>query len=367
MAVHIGWRRLLGAGVALSVIASLGACGSDQAVTNGNGAAGDGTAVGTLAGAGASSQKSATETWIAEFSGANPQATITFDPVGSGAGISQFLQGAVAFAATDEALTPAEVASSKKICGGTGAIDLPGYLSPVAVVFNLPGITELNLTPQVIAKIFRGEIAKWNDPDITAINPQAKLPATGIVAVHRADKSGTTENFTDYAHQAAPEIWKEKPSKEWPLAGGEAADKTAGVIQVVRSTPGTITYADASQAKGLGIAKLQVDNTFVAPSAAAAAHAVAISPRETGRAAGDLVVEIDRTPTDPAAYPLVLVSYLVVCPQTKDEKRDALTRAYLEYVTSLAGQEAAAKATGSAPLTGELATQVAEAVAQIGA
>ena len=88
----------------------------------------------------------------------------------------------------------------------------------------------LKLSPDTLAKIFAGQITTWNDPAIAADNPDANLPSTKITPVHRSDDSGTTENFTDYLHQAAPNVWTYDKSGTWPVQGGEAGAQTSGLV-----------------------------------------------------------------------------------------------------------------------------------------
>src|SRR5690606_31543186 len=177
---------------------------------------------GTLNGAGASSQESAMEVWRAAFQDANPGLTVNYDPVGSGGGRTQFLEGAVAWAGSDSALAEDEYTAALQVCGPEGAINLPIYISPIAVVFNLPGVESLNLDAHTIASIFDGQVTRWNDPAIAALNAGVELPDLAITAVHRGDESGTTKNFTDYLAQAAPDAWPHKASGDWPTSLGES-------------------------------------------------------------------------------------------------------------------------------------------------
>ena len=140
-----------------------------------------------------------------------------------------------------------------------------------------------------VAGIFAGTITNWNDPAIAALNADATLPDLAITPVHRADDSGTTENFTDYLAQAAPEVWTYEADGEWPLQSGEAAQGTSGVVAAVEGGQGTIGYADASRAEGFGTVAVQVGEEFVTFSPEAAAAIVDASPREEGRTEGDLV------------------------------------------------------------------------------
>lgn len=280
-----------GTAVAVGTLVTLtvASCGSDDPVGAGSGSTGaDASGLsGELDGAGASSQESAMEAWRAAFGSSNPDVTVNYDPVGSGGGRTQFLSGGVAFAGSDAILSEEEIEESTAVCGPDGAIDLPVYVSPIAVVFNLDGVDSLNLAPATIAGIFSGEIANWNDPAIVADNPDATLPDLAITPVHRSDESGTTENFTDYLHATAPEAWTDDPSGDWPLDGGESAQGTSGLVQTVQGGQGTIGYADASKAGDLGTASLRVGDEWVELSAEAAALVVDASPRVEGRHAKD--------------------------------------------------------------------------------
>lgn len=354
------------AGLALTAI-SLAACGSDNATGSADNSKKMETVdiSGKLAGAGASSQKDAVDAWKAGFSEVAKNVEVTYDPTGSGAGVTTFLQGGVAFAGTDQALSSEEVEKSTAVCKDSKAINLPVYVSPVAVAFNLEGIKTLNLKAEIIAKIFRGEITKWNDPAIAADNADAKLPDAKIVAVHRADQSGTTENFTDYLHAAAPDAWPDEPSKDWPVAGGESGDKTAGVVDNLKKTVGAIGYIDASQAGDFGTVALKAGDGFVEYSAEAAAKVVESAEVEEGREKNDLALKLNRTPDDAEAYPLVLVSYYAVCPQYKDANTAKLVKAWVNYVVSADGQQKASEAAGSAPLGAEITKKITAALDEI--
>ena len=342
----------------------LASCASNEGGSSTEGSS-DSSLSGTIAGIGASSQQSAQEAWVAGFQTANPDVTINYDPQGSGGGRESFISGAAAFAGSDRAFTMDEIESSTfaGCTPDTGIVELPAYVSPIAVVYNLEGVDELNLTPAVLAGIFSGSITSWDAPEIVADNPDAELPSTPITAVHRSDDSGTTENFTDYLHATAPDAWTEEADGVWPESfGGEGASGTSGVIDAVTNGTGTIGYADASRAGDLGVASIQVGDEFVSYSPEAAAAIVDASPEEEGRTEGDIAIEIDRTSTESGVYPIVLVSYLIACETYEDEAQGEIVKSYLSYVTSEEGQQVAADAAGSAPISSELSDQVATAV-----
>src|SRR6185312_4417151 len=196
---HVKVTHIGRSAAVLSIAAlALTACGSDNPTGDGAGAAAGSSATGTLTGIGASSQKAAMDAWKAGFEAANSDAKVQYSPDGSGAGRKAFLAGGAQFAGSDAYLSDEEIESSKEICGPEGAFNVPAYVSPIAVAFNLPGVETLNLDAATIAKIFKLEITKWNDPAIAAMNEGVALPDTAITVVHRNDESGTTENFVDY-------------------------------------------------------------------------------------------------------------------------------------------------------------------------
>ncbi|MDP5227018.1 MULTISPECIES: phosphate ABC transporter substrate-binding protein PstS [Arthrobacter] len=358
---------------ALAVVAAgalaLTACGSDNATGTQNSApASSGPKVtGTLTGVGATSQSAAMDAWKTGFSGANQGANVQYSPDGSGAGRKALLDGSAQFAGSDAYLKDDEYASSKAKCGPDGAINIPVYISPIAVAFNLPDVKELKLDADTLAKIFRGQITTWNDPAIAALNSGVTLPSLKITPVHRSDDSGTTTNFTQYLSAAASTVWTDKAGGLWPSSlKGENAKGTSGVVKTVTDTPGAIVYADDSAVSGkLGVASIKVGDTFVKPTADGAAKAVESGKAVAGRAQGDLSMTIDRKSTDATAYPLTLASYHIVCSTYKDQATVDLVKAFENYVVSDAGQQAASDAAKSAPLSKALQTKAQAAIAGI--
>ena len=234
---------------------------------------------------------------------------------------------------------------------GHRLIELPAYISPIAVIFNLEGVDTLNLDAATIAGIFKGTITNWNDAAIVALNADADLPDQAITAVHRSDDSGTTKNFTDYLHATAPEVWTTEADGVWPFEGGEAAP---GHLR--RGRRGHQRHRHHRLRRRLARRRprtvaIKVGDEFVAYSAEAAAAVVDASPVVEGRSDGDLAIELDRTTTEAGDYPLVLVSYLIACTEYADADSADLVKAYFSYIASEEGQEAAADAAGAAPLS----------------
>lgn len=358
----------LGAVAAIAAL-TLTACASNEgggAAPTEGGAAG---LSGEIAGGGASSQEVAVQAWTAGFQTANPDVTIGYDAAGSGAGRESFQAGAFPFAGSDRAFKIDEIEAGPfdSCVEGTDIIELPTYISPIAVIFNLEGVDQLNLDAATIAGLFSGAITTWNDPAIAALNEGVTLPDTAVTPVHRADDSGTTENFTDYLFQAAPDAWTAEPDGVWPLTSGEAAQGTSGVVSAVSGGNGTVGYADASRAaeEGLSTAAVKVGDEFVSYSPEAAAAIVDASPFEEGRGAGDLAIELDRTSEAAGVYPIVLVSYMIACEEYQDAAVAPIVKGYLEYIASAEGQEAAAAAAGNAPISDTLREKVTAAIALI--
>lgn len=325
------------------------------------------TLSGNLVGAGASSQDAAQQAWIAGFQTANPDVTIDYDPSGSGAGRETFLEGASDFAGSDRAFKDEEIAAGgfAKCAPDSSIVELPLYVSPIAVIFNLEGVDTLDLEPATIAGIFAGTITKWNDPAIAATNDGVELPDLAITPVHRSDDSGTTENFTEYLGAVAPDVWTYEADGVWPFEGGEAAQGTSGVVDAVTNGTGTIGYADASRAGDLGTAAVKVGDEFVPYSPEAAAAIVDASPFVEGRSEGDLAIELDRNSTEAGVYPIVLVSYLIACQEYAEPENVELVKAYLGYIASEEGQDVAAENAGSAPITDALREKVVAAIDSI--
>ncbi|WP_422772058.1 phosphate ABC transporter substrate-binding protein PstS [Plantactinospora sp. WMMC1484] len=356
--------RLAALPVAVMLTLGAAACGGgDNDSDSGNGDAA--SVSGNLAGAGASSQGAAMEAWIAGFSEQAPDATVTYDPAGSGAGRKQFTSGGVQFAGSDAYLKPEEITAANATCGPDGFVEFPGYISPIAVAFNLPGVQKLNLSPSVIAKIFDTKITKWNDPAIAQLNEGVQLPDRNITPVHRSDESGTTENFVDYLAKAAPQDWTHEVDGEWPTQTGEAAAQTQGVAAALRGGEGTIGYLDASQASGLGTVAVQVGEGFVEYSAEAAAAVVDAAEKVSGRPTHSYAIDLPRDTKQSGVYPIVLVSYQLACTQYDSQEKVDLVKAFLSYVISPEGQEAAAKNAGSAPISDTLRTQAKQAIDSI--
>ena len=356
------------------MLASVTACGDNTASTTDSSSTDSASKTapisGNFQGAGASSQQSAVEAWIAGFQGANPDAKIAYNPSGSGAGVQTFLTGATAWAGSDKALADDEVEQSKSVCADGTAFDVPVYVSPIAVIFNLKGVSDagkhINMDADTIAKIFDGKITKWNDPAIADQNKDLTLPDTAITVVHRSDKSGTTQNFVSYFKDQAPDSWTYDLSENWPNEVGQGAKGTSGVVSTVKQADGTIGYADFSQIGDLGTVAVKVGDSYNEISAEAGSKVIEDSKQDdTVKGDNRIVIKINHATEAKGAYPIVLVSYDIVCPAYKDTKQAEFAKAWLTYVTSDEGQKAAQDAAGTAPLPSSLKSEITKSIEAI--
>lgn len=362
-------RKVFTAATALTLSLGLAACGAgnEGGSTSDSTSGGDSAATvsGSIKGAGASSMEKAQGEWMAKFSEANPDATVEYSPDGSGTGREKFINGAVNFAGSDSAMDSEEMASAKDKGCTADTIQFPVYVSPIAIAYNLEGVDELHLSPEVIADIFNHKITTWDDAAIKADNPDAKLPSTKITTVNRSDDSGTSKNFQKYLVAAAGDKWPYEAEDAWPVKGGEAAKGTSGVVDAIGAGQGTIGYADASQIGDLGAAKVKAGDEFIEYSPEAAAKILESAKRVDEASKTNYAVELDQAHAGAGVYPVVLVSYAIACSEYSDADAAKTTKAYLEYISSQEGQDAAASAAGSAPLSAAAQENAKAALANI--
>ncbi|MCX4738231.1 phosphate ABC transporter substrate-binding protein PstS [Streptomyces antibioticus] len=343
-------RRALTLGaLAVSGALALTACGSDDTGAAGDSgtsasataAAGDikcDDAKGQLLADGSSAQKNAIDAWVKNFTQACNGVQVNYKGSGSGAGVTAFTQGTVAFAGSDSALKPEEVAASKKVCTDGQGIDLPMVAGPIAVAYNVSGVDDLVLDAPTIAKIFDGKITNWNDAAIAKLNPDAKLPDLKIQPYHRSDESGTTDNFTKYLIAATPDNWKYEGGKAWQAKGGQSAAGSSGVAQGVKQTNGAIGYMELSYAKD-GLGTVAIDTGAAAPVKASSDGATkAVAAAQVVGTGNDLSLKLDYTTKAEGAYPITLVTYEIACDKGNKAETLPATKAFLRYIASEQGQ-----------------------------
>ncbi|MEA5616916.1 phosphate ABC transporter substrate-binding protein PstS [Cronbergia sp. UHCC 0137] len=253
--------------------------------------------------------------WFTDYGTKNPNVEISYQPIGSAAGIQQFLSTTVDFAASEVVLTDQEIAQVTR-----GTVMIPSVAGSVAVVYNIPGVkTGLKLSRQVLPAIFLGKINKWNDPAIAALNPDVTMPNLPITVVHRSDGSGTTAAFTAHLSAISPE-WQKKVGTGLNVAWttGVAIKDNAGISAQIQQGEGVIGYVEYAFAKQLQLATAALENKqgqFALPTTEATAKAIA-----TIQLSEDLRGSVaDPDATD--AYPIVTYSWVLAYQQYDDPKQ----------------------------------------------
>ena len=335
------------AGAALIGMATLSACGSNNngapsaSSTTPSGAAPTTAAIscgsGTLSMAGSTAQGNAMSQWIKDYQQACSGATVNYTANGSGAGVTAFTNGQAQAAGSDYALSSTQQPLADAHCAaGNTAIDIPAVPGAIAVIFNVPGVTSLNLSAKNLAAIFQGTIVNWNDPAIKADNASATLPNLPIQSFHRSDTSGTSFNFSNYLNNLVPSF--PAANKQWPASAGTGESGSSAVAAKVVATAGAIGYAEYSYAKSNNLSFAAVSNAkgdFVPLTQTNATNFIAkAAVKQSGK---DTRLNFDYTYSDPAAYPNVLVTYEIVC-SSGNAANAALIKGFLGYVVSSAAQ-----------------------------
>ncbi|NLA55245.1 MAG: phosphate ABC transporter substrate-binding protein PstS [Corynebacterium humireducens] len=354
--------------------AALVACGdSDNGTDSTATTAAEGTAAGSaeglsgttgqLVGEGASSQQNAMDYFGQKYGETVSGASLAYTASGSGSGRTNFVGGQVAFAGSDSPLKEDQVEGAAQRCGGNEAWHLPFVIGPVAIAYNLEGVENLNLHVDTVAKIFKGDITKWNDAEIAAENEGVDLPDTDISVVYRSDESGTTDNFQKFLG-AATDIW-ETEGQVFPTAVGEGANGSNGVASQVTAIDGGITYVEAGFAtqQGLGVANLDFGNGPVELNTESVG--VALDNLEFTSEGHDMVVDTEALFASDAAgsYPLILTTYEIVCSAGYDESTSAMVKDFL--TVALDNQDEGLAELGYIPVTGTHAERLAAAVEAI--
>lgn len=324
--------------------------------------AGFSCATGTLRSSGSTAQGRVMAELIASYNMMCGAEINDYGGGGSGQGVTDFLAGQTDFGGSDSAMDADELAQAKRErCAQTDAVNLPMVTGPIAVAYHLPGTDPLVLTPAVLAGIFGGQITEWNDPAIAAVNPGAALPKLAITTVHRAEDSGTTDNFTKYLAVAGG--WTFTGGKAWSAPGGTAAQGSDGVAKAVADTEGAIGYVEWGFAQQQKLAMAMIDNGAgpVALTAESAGKAVAAATVVgTGK---DLALTIDYATEQPGVYPIVLVTYELICSGGNGAKAELL-RSFLGFAAT-SGQAQFADL-GAAPLPESIRATVVATVQAMG-
>ena len=364
-------------GAVLAMVAAaalaLTACGSNPTPAGGGGGgASTGPAVDcggkqNLSAEGSSAQKNAIDVFVQAYQQKCSGANVAYNPTGSGAGVKQFNAGLVDFGGSDSALNAAngEVAAAQTRCKGNPAWNLPMVFGPVALGYNVPGVTDLVLNGEVTAKIFNGGIKTWNDPAIAALNSGKTLPAQPISVIYRSDQSGTTDNFQQYLTAAGKGAWTQAAGKTFNGGVGTGSQGSAGVAQAISGTPGTIGYIELSYAQDNKLAMAQLDSGSGPVALTADSVGKAISGAKVTGEGNDLRLDLKSVygGNTAGAYPLLLATYELVCSKGYDAPVAQAVKAFL--TTAATTGQAQLPAAGYAPLPAEFQTKLLTAVQAI--
>ncbi|OBH07977.1 MULTISPECIES: phosphate ABC transporter substrate-binding protein PstS [unclassified Mycobacterium] len=360
-------------GAALSILAAgatvLSACGGEHHTAGGTATTSAPPAKvscggkPTLRASGSTAQQNAMTRFVKAFEQACPGQSLNYTPNGSGAGIGEFLGNQTDFAGSDSPLSADEYTRAQQRCGSP-AWNLPVVFGPIAIAFNVNGVTALSLDGPTLARIFNGGITTWSDPAIQALNPGAALPAEPIHVVFRSDQSGTTDNFQRYLDSASNGAWGKGAGKTFNGGVGEGAKGNDGAAAAVKGTEGSITYNEWSfaQAQHLGMAKVITSAGPDPVAIGADSVGKTISAAWFIKQGNDLALDTISfyRPNQPDSYPIVLATYEIVCSKYPDSQVGTAVKAFLRSTIG-AGQDGLAD-NGYIPIPQEFKSRLSTAI-----
>ncbi len=282
-----------------------------------------------LRGAGSTFAAPLYQAWIDAWTAKHKESALSYDAIGSGAGINRFLTGSVDFAGSDAPIKDEQIARI-----GRGVVSVPATAGMIVLAYSLPGgIDDLKLPRDVYAAIFAGDIARWDDPRIQDANPDVTLPKLGIAVVTRMDASGTTFAFTSHLNAISP-LWRERglgvgTSIDWP-GNAMQVKGNEGVAQRIKISSGAIGYVEYGFAKRLNLPVAALENKagkFVRPSAEAGTAALSQTAEDMDE---KLRVSIADAP-GAGAYPIVTYSWLLLYGRYDDETKAAALRDFVGW------------------------------------
>jgi phosphate transport system substrate-binding protein len=370
-----------GAGTILSVAAvaalTLTACGSDNnagtsSSAGSSGASGTSSASADCGGKnsvtaeGSTAQQNAVAVFNQVWGQKCPGKNLSYNPTGSGAGREQFIAKQVDFAGSDSALKDDQIKAAADRCGGNPAWHIPLVFGPIAMAYNIEGVDGLVLNGDVLAKIFQGQITKWNDPAIAGLNQGKTLPDTAITPIFRSDSSGTTDNFQKYLKAAAPQSWTKETGSEFQGGAGEGAQKSAGVVQAVQATPGSIGYVEKGFAEQAGVPFAQIDSGAGAVELNDESAGKAIDAAKFAADGNDLVLDLNSIygTKEAGAYPLMLATYEIVCSKGYDADTAAAVKSFLTVAAN--DGQGGLSAAGYVPLPDQFKERLVTSIDAIG-
>lgn len=337
-------------GAALIVLSTgalvVAGCGNDNNTAMGNGPTGASSAAGcggktTLKASGSTAQANAMTRFVKAFEQACPGQTLNYTANGSGAGISEFTGGQTDFGGSDSPLSADESVAAQTRCGSP-AWNLPVVFGPIAITYNVAGVSSLNLDGATAAKIFNGGITTWNDPAIQGLNAGTTLPAEPIHVVFRNDQSGTTDNFQRYLDAAPDGAWGKGAGKAFNGGVGEGAKGNDGTSAAIKTTEGSVTYNEWSFAKAHNLSVAKIITTAGPDPVAISADSVGktISGAAVRGQGNDLVLDTNSfyKPSQAGSYPIVLATYEIVCSKYPESQVGTAVKAFLKSTIG-AGQD----------------------------
>lgn len=310
----------------------------------------------TIIGSGSSYMSSMQQTCIAGYKTASTD-SVTYTSTGSGTGKTQFAAGSTQFGGSDSLY-------SSDAPDNFTYVPLIG--GPVAIVFNVVGVKNLNLTPKLISEIFTAKITKWNDSKIKAENTAvaSKLPDSTIQIVFRSGNSGTTNNLGNYLKQTVGGSWK--AADAWADASGSTTGTGAGtsavVITTVKGLANSIGYVDLADSLTAGLSYAAVKNgagQYVKPSVAASSRFLATQPILANGA-----VSFDYKKKVTGGYNLTLVAYGIAPTKSPNANRGLAVKDYFTYFVNTCAPAKAA-AVGYVAVSGKLKAKALELIAKI--
>ncbi len=351
--------------IVLATAAGLASCGpqtppsSPNASTNASPAATGGNSGATisLTGAGSSFIAPVAQRWFSEYNKLHPNVQISYQSVGSGAGIKQFLAKTLDFAASDAPLSEKDRAAYPKDLGQP--LQIPMVSGSVVFAYNLDGVDQLKLSRDAYCGIADGTVKKWNDPKIAKDNPGAKLPDSAITFVHRSDGSGTTYIFTNHIKAACPD-WKAGSGKsvEWPVGVGGKGNE--GVTAQLQQTKGAIGYVEYAYAKENSLKFADLQNkagefiTATPDSAAEALKGAKLPP--------DFAIAVPN-PDGKGAYPIVGFTWVMLYGQYADQAKANALKDFIQWAYKDGAQYA--KELNYVPISDEISSKAVAALENV--
>ncbi len=305
----------------------------------------------TITGSGSSYMNSFQQTCSAAYTADK----VTYTSKGSGTGKTEFANGTTNFGGSDS-LYSSDAPSN--------FVYVPLVGGPIGIIYNIKGVTNLRLTPQLLDGIFTGKIKKWNAAAIKAENPAAALPNKKIQVVYRSNTSGTTNNFGNFMAQNVRGKWK--AADAWADASGSTigtgAVNNSGVVTTVKGLANSISFADVADAKAAKLRFASIKNAmgqYVQPSASAASRFLA---KQTIASSGELI--INHKAKISGGYPIVLVAYGLAPTKSANAAKGAAVKDYFTYIINTCGPKSAAKG-GYVAISGALKTKALSLIGRI--